>query len=207
MWTGSRCRNDTVISSDVPAQSASPWSSGSFGPSWIRTPPSSSKLADPIQKCQLFKSKSVDLVNNPTIFFLLWTDLNQPCTQPIFLVRYIDWGRIFPKWQHYQLHLMGFALWCRGEWWWLGEPKVFSEKESFPPWWLVIGDKWWWNKNFFFAASSQPFITLNVWLQFTLSYNAQVDQTDQSQSIVICTSTKQKWSSNKIIDFQSGSGF
>ena len=50
---------------------------------------------------------------------------------------------------------------------------------------LIMIRCWRWNNNkSFFAASSQPFITLNVWLQFTLSYNAQIpidlDQSYQS---------------------------
>ena len=161
------------------------------------------QVSRPDPKCQLFKSKSVDLVNNPTIFFLLWTDLNQPCANISGPVHWL--GEDLPKVTTLSITLDGVCVmvsrgvvvvgWTKGLFW----ERVFSP--------MVIGDKWWWNKKSFFAASSQPFITLNVWLQFTLSYNAQVDQTDQSQSIVICTSTKQKWSSNKIIDFQSGSGF
>ena len=61
--------------------------------------------------------------------------------------------------------------------------------------------RWQWNKKSFFAASSQPFITLNVWLQFTLSYNAQIDLDQSYQSInrklqrtiVNCASTKQNY--------------
>ena len=49
---------------------------------------------------------------------------------------------------------------------------------------LIMIRCWRWNNKSFFAASSQPFITLNVWLQFTLSYNAQIpidlDQSYQS---------------------------
>ena len=72
---------------------------------------------------------------------------------------------------------------------------------------LIMIRCWRWNNNkSFFAASSQPFITLNVWLQFTLSYNAQIpidlDQSYQSINrklqctIVICTSQTNKSQAN-----------
>ena len=99
--------------------------------------PSSSKSADPIQKCHLFKSKSVDLVNNPTIFFLLWTDLNQPCTHISGPVHWL--GEDLPKVTTSSIAL-GFCVMVSrrvvvGAW-----TRSFLRKKYFPPWFLVIND-------------------------------------------------------------------